>query len=88
MLGLFWAGAAVCAYLGYRLYDWWVPALVAAAVAAGQLGLFQLAGGSASLGPAVQMLGFAIMDLVVFHAAFGIGRSLGQRIAKRRKGTR
>lgn len=88
MLGLFWAGAAVCAYLGYKLYDWWVPALVAAAVAAGQFGLFHMAGGSASLGPAVQMLGFGILDLVVFYATFGIGHSLGQRISKRRKGTR
>jgi hypothetical protein len=85
MLGLFWAGAAVCAYLGYKLYDWWVPTLVAVAVAAGQFGIFHMAGGS--LGPAVQMLGFAIMDLVVFHATFGIGRSLGQRL-QRRKGAR
>jgi hypothetical protein len=86
MLGLFWAGAAACAWLGYKLYDWWVPVLVAAAVAAGQFGLFHMAGGR--LGPAVQMLAFAVMDLVVFHATFGIGRSLGQRMAKRRKGMR
>lgn len=86
MLMLFWVGAGVCAYLGYKLYDWWLPAAVAVAVAAGQLAVFAtIAGGR---GPSAQLIAFAAMDLVMFHATFGIGRSLGQRRLKRRKGIR
>ena len=33
---LFWIGAVVSAYLGYKLQDWWVPAAVACAVVAVQ----------------------------------------------------
>jgi hypothetical protein len=84
MLVLFWAGAVVSAYFGYRLYDWWVPAVVACAVVAGQLAALTAASG----GPMVQLVGFGLMDLVMFHATFGIGRSLGQRRMRRRKGMR
>ena len=42
MLLLFWVGAGACAYLGYRMQDWWVPAAVAGVVAAGQFGLFYM----------------------------------------------
>ena len=40
MLSLFWTGAAVSAYLGYKLLDWWAPAAVVAVVLAGQSALF------------------------------------------------
>jgi hypothetical protein len=86
MLVLFWMGAGVCAYLGYKLHDWWVPAAVAVAVAAGQFALFETIGGGR--GPGAQLIAFAAMDLVMFHATFGIGRGLGQRRLKRRKGLR
>jgi hypothetical protein len=86
MLLLFWVGAGLCAYLGYKLRDWWVPAAVAVAVAVGQLALFETIG--AGRGPSAQLIAFAAMDLVMFHATFGIGRSLGQRRLKRRKGIR
>jgi hypothetical protein len=86
MLLLFWVGAGICAYLGYRLHGWWVPAAVAVAVGAGQLVLFAMVGGSK--GPGAQLIAFAAMDLVMFHATFGIGRSVGQRRLKRRKGIR
>jgi len=86
MLLLFWVGAVLSAYLGYRLHDWWVPAAVACAVAAGQFALFQM--GAGDRGPSAQLLGFGLMNLVMFHATFGIGRALGQRLAQRRKGAR
>ena len=86
MLALFWIGAASSAYLGYRLHAWWVPAAVALAAMAGQFALFQMAGGGR--GPIIQLIGYGLMDLVMFHATFGIGRSLGQRRTRRRKGTR
>jgi hypothetical protein len=84
MLGLFWAGAALCAYLGYKLYDWWLPAIAAAVVAASQLALLQTSG---DRGPVLQMVAFAIMDLLMFHATFAIGRGLGLR-RQRRRGVR
>jgi hypothetical protein len=86
MLLLFWVGAGACAYLGYRMQDWWVPAAVAGGVAAGQFGLFHMLGGGG--GPSIQLIGFVLMDLVMFHATFGIGRGIGQRRLKRRKGIR
>jgi hypothetical protein len=86
MLLLFWVGAVLCAYLGYKLYDWWVPTAVACAVAAGQFVLFQMAAGS--WGPSIQLLGFSLMDLVMFYATFGIGRSIGQRRRQWGKGAR
>ena len=85
MLLLFWVGAVASAYLGYRLHDWWVPVAVACVVVAGQFALLQMAAGSR--GPIVQLLGFSLMDLVMFYATFGIGRTIGQRF-KRRKGVR
>jgi hypothetical protein len=88
MLLLFWAGACLSAYLGYKLLDWWVPAAVACAAVAGQFALFQMAAGS--WGPSVQLVGFGLMDLVMFYATFGIGRSIGQRTRewRWRKGAR
>jgi uncharacterized membrane protein len=86
MLALFWIGAVLSAYLGYKLHDWWVPAAVAVVAVAGQFALFQMAAGG--WGPSVQMIGYGLMDLVMFYATFGIGRSLGQRRMQRRKGVR
>ena len=85
MLALFWIGAVACAYLGYKLHDWWVPAAVAFVALAGQFALFQMAAGG--WGPSVLVM-FGLMDLVMFYATFGIGRSLGQRRMRRRKGVR
>ena len=86
MLFLFWVGAVASAYLGYRLHEWWVPAAVACAVAAGQFALFQMTGGGG--GPSAQLLGYGLMNLVMYYATFGIGRSIGQRFSQRRKGSR
>jgi hypothetical protein len=86
MLSLFWAGAVLSAYLGYKLYDWWVPTAVAGGVVAGQFALFQLAAGK--WGPSAQLLGYSLMNLVMFYATFSIGRSLGRRRRQWRKGVR
>ena len=86
MLVLFWVGAVVSAYLGYRLHDWWVPAAVAGARWQVNSALFQMAAGG--WGPEHPAHGFGLMDLVMFYATFGIGRSLGQRRMQRRKGVR
>ena len=86
MLLLFWAGAVSSAYLGYKLHDWWVPAAVAGVVVAGQFALFQTAAGS--WGPSAQLLGYSLMNLVMFYATFGIGRSVGRRKSQWRKGAR
>ena len=70
---------------GYRLHDWWIPVAVAGVVAAGQLALLQMTAGG---GPIAQLIGFGLMDLVMFYATFGIGRGIGQRLQQRRKGVR
>ena len=85
MLSLFWLGAVLSAYLGYKLHDWWMPVAVAGVVAAGQLALLQMTAGG---GPIAQLIGFSLMDLVMFYATFGIGRGIGQRLQQRRKGVR
>ena len=85
MLSLFWLGAVLSAYLGYKLHDWWIPVAVAGVVAAGQLALLQMTAGG---GPIAQLIGFSLMDLVMFYATFGIGRGIGQRLQQRRKGVR
>jgi len=86
MLLLFWIGAVANSYLGYKLHAWWVPAAVACVVAAGQFVLFQMAAGG--WGPSVQLFGYGLMDLVMFYATFGIGRSIGQRRNRWRRGVR
>jgi hypothetical protein len=86
MLTLFWVGAAASAYLGYRMHDWWVPAVVACATVGGQYALLQMAGSAG--GPGLQLIGFGLMDVLMFYATFSIGRSVGQRFSRRRKGVR
>jgi hypothetical protein len=58
---------------------------VAGVVAAGQLALLQMTAGG---GPIAQLIGFGLMDVVMFYATFGIGRTIGQRLKQRRKGVR
>jgi hypothetical protein len=69
-------GAIVSGYLGYRLYDMWVPAAFACAVVAIQFVAFQLLQG----GTRIELYAFSlIMNLLVFYATFGIGRAIAQR---------
>ena len=86
MLLLFWVGAVASAYLGYKLHEWWVPAVVACVVVAGQFALFQMAAGN--WGTSAQLLGYSLMNLVMFYATFGIGRSIGRRRSQWRRGAR
>jgi hypothetical protein len=78
---LFWLGAILSGYLGYKMLPWWVPAAVSILVAAAQAVQFRSSG--------YEFVVFSlILNLVVFHATFGIGQTIRQRIARRRKGTR
>ena len=84
---LFWAGAVVSGYLGYKLLDWWVPAVVACAVVALQFVMFQMV--LAGRGSGAELYAFSLLlNLVMFYATFGIGRTIGQRFRQRRKGVR
>jgi hypothetical protein len=84
---LFWVGAVVSGYLGYRLLDWWVPAAVACVVVALQFVMFQMVLSGRTTSAELYMFSL-LLNLVVYYATFGIGRSLGQRLSKRRKGVR
>jgi hypothetical protein len=84
---LFWVGAVASGYLGYRLLDWWVPAAVACAVVALQFVMFQLVLAGRSSGPELYAFSL-VLNLLVYYATFGIGRSIGQRLRQRRKGVR
>ena len=84
---LFWAGAVVSGYLGYRLFDWWVPAVVSGAVVALQFVMFQSLLPGRSAGPELYALSL-LLNLVMFYATFSIGRAIGQRLQQRRKGVR
>ena len=84
---LFWVGAIVSGYLGYRLLDWWVPAVVACVVVALQFVMFQMVFAGRGSGP--EFYAFSLLlNVVVYYATFGIGRSIGQRLKQRRKGVR
>jgi len=84
---LLWIGALVSAFLGYRLYEWWVPTAVAGAVLALQAVAFRSLLASQSGG--YELLAFSLLvNLLMFHATFGIGRAIGQRFSQRRKGVR
>jgi len=84
---LFWIGAALAGYLGYRLHAWWMPAALACAVVALQAVLFQAMLGSS--GPGLDLLTLSlVMNLLMFHATFAIGRAIAQRFTKRGRGAR
>jgi hypothetical protein len=84
---LFWVGAIVSGYLGYRLLDWWVPAVVACVVVALQFVMFQMV--FAGRGSGAEFYAFSLLlNVVMYYATFGIGRTLGQRLQRRRKGAR
>jgi hypothetical protein len=84
---LFWVGAVVSGYLGYRLLDWWAPAVVAWAVVALQFVTFQMV--FAGRGSGAEFYAFSLLlNVVVYYATFGIGRGIGQRLQQRRKGVR
>ena len=83
---LLWIGALVSGVLGYRLHAWWAPATVAGAVVLVQAVAFRslLQGPSGGL----ELLVFSLaVNLLVFHATFGIGRAIRQRIDQRKRGT-
>jgi hypothetical protein len=82
---LLWIGAAVSGFLGYKLHDWWAPAVVAGVVVIVQGIMFRSLLGSQGSG--LELLAFSLLvNLVVFYATFGIGRSIRQRLDQRRKG--
>ena len=80
---LFWAGAVLTGMLGYKQLDWWVPGLIACAVAAAQFLLFQNLLGTQGAG--LELLFSLALNLTMYTATFSIGRAIGQRRARRRK---
>ena len=80
---LFWTGVVVAAVLGYKRLDWWVPALVAGAVAVGQFFYFQTLLGDG--GARLELLFSLILNLTMYYATFSIGRAIGERRARRRQ---
>ena len=80
---LFWTGVVVAAVLGFKRLDWWVPALVAGAVAAGQFFYFQTLLGDG--GARLELLFSLILNLTMYYATFSIGRAIGERRARRRQ---
>jgi len=78
---LLFGGAAVSAFLGYRLLGWWAPAALACAVLIAQAvsyqGVLNARGGVSEF---VQLLVLSgLMSVLMFYATFSIGRSIGQR---------
>ena len=62
-----------------------MPAVIAGAVAAGQFFLFQTMLGEH--GARFELVLFSlILNLMMYYATFSIGRALGQRRKRRRKG--
>ena len=82
---LLWIGAVVSGVLGYRLHEWWVPSAVACVVVVVQAVMFRSLLGSQGSG--LELLAFSLLiNLLMFYATFGIGRSIRQRLNQRRKG--
>ena len=82
---LLWIGAIVSGVLGYRLHEWWVPSAVACVVVVVQAVMFRSLLGSQGSG--LELLAFSLLiNLLMFYATFGIGRSIRQRLNQRRKG--
>ncbi len=82
---LFWAGSILAGFLGYKLLAWWMPAAVACAVAAGQFLTFQWMLGQQAARLELVLLSLTL-NLTMYYATFSIGRAIGQRRARRRKG--
>jgi hypothetical protein len=82
---LLWIGAVVSGVLGYRLHEWWVPSAIACVVVVVQAIMFRSLLGSQGSG--LELLAFSLLiNLLMFYATFGIGRSIRQRLNQRRKG--
>jgi hypothetical protein len=73
-------GAALSAFLGYRLLGWWAPTAVAATVLVAQAVAYQgVLSGRSGLSEFAQVLVLSgLMSVVLFYATFSIGRSLGR----------
>jgi hypothetical protein len=80
---LFWAGAVLSAILGYKQLEWWVPVVIAGAVAAAQFFMFH--GLLGAQGAGFELVFSLILNLTMYIATFSIGRAIGQRPARRRR---
>ena len=70
-------GAVISGYLGYRLYEMWVPTAIASAIIAVQYEMFQV-GKNPGAGAELYALSF-MLSLCLCYATFSIGRAIGQR---------
>jgi hypothetical protein len=74
-------GGLICGYLGFRLYDLWVPGALAVAFVAVQTTLFEVVLGGSPMFLYAFSLG---LHLLVFYATFAIGRAIGLKWRKPR----
>lgn len=82
---LLWIGAVVSGFLGYKTYGWWVPTAVAFAAVAGQAIGFRSLLERQSGG--LELLALSLLiNLLMFHATFSIGRTIRQRFSRRKRG--
>ena len=70
-------GAVISGYLGFRLYEIWVPAAIACAIVAVQFAMFQV-GNSQDVGLELYLFSFMLSSLLCY-ATYSIGRAIGQR---------
>ena len=70
-------GAVISGYLGFRLYELWVPTAVACTILAVQYAMFQV-GNSSDVGVELYASSFAL-SIVLCYATYSIGRAIGQR---------
>ena len=81
------AGGLLTGWLGYRLFGWWAPGVVAAVALCLQAGSYQgVLSSSDGMRSFVQMLAMSgLTSLCLFYATFSLGRSAGMRWRRKRR---
>ena len=75
-------GAVISGYLGFRMYEMWVPTAIACAIIAVQFAMFQV-GSNPGAGAELYLFSF-LLSLLLCYATFSIGRAIGQRRRRKR----
>jgi hypothetical protein len=75
-------GAVISGYLGFRLFEMWVPTAIACVIVAIQFAMFQV-GNNPDV--RIELYAFSFMlSLFVCYATYGIGRAVAQRFKRKR----